>query len=55
MTIKETMLEMYHDSVYGAAMLRGREAATELIERYEKYYADNHTDPWADMPACFST
>lgn len=53
MTIKEIMLEMYHDGVYSAAMLRGPEAAKEEINRMDAYYAANPTDSWADLPNMF--
>lgn len=53
MTIKETMLEMYKDGVYGAATLRDVEAAEAAIAQMEKYYADNPTDPDAGIPVLF--
>ena len=53
MTIKETMIAMYNDGVYGAAMLRDGDKAREAIEQTENYYKENPTDPWADVPVMF--
>lgn len=53
MTIKETMLEMFHDNVYISAMLRAPEETEEELRTAETYYAGHPTDPYADAEPVF--